>query len=132
MTIYGCKTGIVKDDMGNSYLRQRIMSRYPDAIEMHRAPLQFEQYVQGSGYVKDTVLARKYDDNRSLRDAIAYERHASNFAGASPHDVRTIIMNEFNIIRAMPDTDITDLRAKITALVNQCESLGIREAMCIL
>lgn len=54
MTIWGCKTNLVKDDTNNIKMREALLAQYPDAIELDRNPTKYETYVHGTGYVKDT------------------------------------------------------------------------------
>ena len=51
MTIWGCKTGLVKDDSGNPETREKLLTRFPDAVEMERRPGRYEEYIHGTGYV---------------------------------------------------------------------------------
>ena len=65
MTIWGCKTGLVKDDSDNFETREILLKQYPDAVEMDRNPSKYEEYIHGEGHVVNKIKQKEFTKGKA-------------------------------------------------------------------
>lgn len=121
MTIYGLPNNEVHDDQGNQETRTMILKRFPNAEILDRAPLPYETYIHGTGYVKDTDQEIADQSEAERQSGIQTEQEASGTMIDTPAEakakINSVYQPVFDIIADIEAGEKTDAE-KLALLIN--------------
>lgn len=109
------------------------------SVKLERGPLnRFEELQEDNSWLENTDKKEAFESEQLRALTIKAEKEASLFKGVTVPQARKFIKGKYDEVRALPvsgadaSETVSNISAKIDALIDACEFIDFKEAVCLL